>query len=310
MHIPHVRSHSIGEKTSPLMFKGITNATTAGKFISWLRTLKPVVAETDENRNRDSGPDLGDYTLNNLRFAYPFRPDTVVLKDISMHIKAGSFIALVGGSGCGKSTMVAMFERFYDPISGSLYLGESNISSLNPRLYRKKIALVQQEPTLYQGTIRENIELGLEDAEDISDDLILDACKHANIYDFVASLPDGLHTNCGTGGLSLSGGQRQRIAIARALIRNPRILLLDEATSALDTESEKLVQDALAGARKTEMRTTIAVAHRLNTIKNADRIFVFLGGRIAESGSHAELIQNRGLYWNMCKAQSLDRQVS
>lgn len=244
--------------------------------------------------------------LDNVRFTYPTRPDAKVLGGISMTIQPGEFVAFVGSSGCGKSTMISMLERFYDPSSGSINLGAQNIALLNPRLYRGHTALVQQEPTLYQGTIRENISLGFENAEALTDDMIINACKQANIYSFIESLPEGLNTQCGSRGLSLSGGQRQRIAIARALVRNPDILFLDEATSALDTESEKIVQEALAEAAACGKRITIAVAHRLSTIKDANCIFVFLGGRIVESGTHASLMQKGGIYYQMCQAQSLD----
>ncbi|KAF2136052.1 uncharacterized protein K452DRAFT_303071 [Aplosporella prunicola CBS 121167] len=285
----------------------ITKAISAGNYIWWLRSLKPVVTETDENK--DIGPDAdAPLVLNDVRFSYPTRHDTKVLRGISISIQPGNFIALVGGSGCGKSTMISMFERFYDPTSGAVQLGK-NIASMNPRLYRRQMALVQQEPTLYQGTIRENISLGLEDAKDSSEERILEACRQSNIYDFIASLPEGLDTLCGSRGASLSGGQRQRIAIARALIRNPKVLLLDEATSALDTESERVVQTALSDAASQEKRITVAVAHRLSTIKDASCIFVFFGGRIAESGTHKQLVDKGGMYYEMCKAQSLDQAV-
>ncbi|KAF4972245.1 hypothetical protein FSARC_1142 [Fusarium sarcochroum] len=287
----------------------ITKAVSAGNYITWIRSLKPIVAETPENHDNGPSDSPESMALDNIRFSYPTRPDTKVLGGISMTIRPGEFIAFVGSSGCGKSTMISMLERFYDPSSGSVSLGARSIASLNPRLYRGHTALVQQEPTLYQGTIRENISLGFEDAEALEEDRIISACKQANIYSFIESLPEGLNTQCGSRGLSLSGGQRQRIAIARALIRNPKILFLDEATSALDTESEKVVQEALAEAAAHGKRITIAVAHRLSTIKDANCIFVFLGGRIAEFGTHMSLMQKGGIYYKMCLAQSLDRAV-
>jgi ATP-binding cassette subfamily B (MDR/TAP) protein 1 len=207
-----------------------------------------------------------------------------------------------------------MLERFYDPSSGTISIANSALPTLNPRLYRRIIGLVQQEPTLFQGTIRENIALGVDDPEtegkdpatSVPDKRIEAALRAANAWDFVSSLPEGLDTQAGSNGAQLSGGQRQRIAIARALIRNPKVLLLDEATSALDTESEKIVQGALAEAAKEGDRITIAVAHRLSTIKDADKICVFLGGKITEAGTHQELLAQGGLYRKMCEAQALD----
>lgn len=287
----------------------ITKAVAAGNYISWIRSLEPIVAEKDNNRN--IGPSDGDQTLamESVGFTYPTRPDAKVLRGISLDVKPGDFVAFVGGSGCGKSTMIGLLERFYDPSSGRILLGDDTVSAMNPRLFRRNMALVQQEPTLYQGTIRENITLGLEDTGPIPDERIMRACRQANVHEFIASLPEGLDTHTGSRGVALSGGQRQRVAIARALIRNPKILLLDEATSALDTESERVVQQALGDAAREGGRITVAVAHRLSTIRDATHIFVFLGGKIAEQGSHAELLALGGLYAEMCKAQSLDREV-
>jgi ATP-binding cassette subfamily B (MDR/TAP) protein 1 len=223
-----------------------------------------------------------------------------------MTIKHGDFAAFVGPSGCGKSTMVSLLERFYDPTSGAIHFDGKDISTFSPRLYRQNISLVQQEPTLYSGSISENVSVGLE--TEATEEQILTACRQANALEFVDSLPEGLATPCGNRGLQFSGGQKQRIAIARALIRKPRLLLLDEATSALDTQSERIVQEALDQAK--EGRTTIAVAHRLSTIKGADAIFVFGDGRVVEQGTHEELLAKRGRYYDMCLAQSLDRDVS
>lgn len=214
-------------------------------------------------------------------------------------------VAFVGPSGHGKSSLVSLLERYYDPVSGCIKFDGTDISTVSLKSYRSNLALVQQEPTLYQGTIRENIALGLE--KDATDDEILYACRQANIYDFIMSLPDGLATACGSRGSLVSGGQRQRIAIARALIRKPRLLFLDEATSALDTESERIVQAALDKAK--EGRTTVAIAHRLSTIKDADQIFVLVDGRIVERGTHDELLTIKGVYYNMCLGQALDRGI-
>lgn len=188
-------------------------------------------------------------------------------------------------------------------MSGRIAFNDDNIADMSPRLYRSYMSLVQQEPTLYQGSVRENICLGLD--EDPPEDQLKEACRQANALEFVQSLPESFDTHCGTRGIQFSGGQRQRIAIARAMIRNPRLLLLDEATSALDTKSERVVQAALDEASST--RTTIAVAHRLSTIKHSDVIFVFANGKIAESGTHTELQRHGGIYYEMCLAQSLDQ---
>lgn len=208
--------------------------------------------------------------------------------------------------------MVSLLERFYDPTSGTIIIdGSAALSDINPRLYRNKVALVQQEPTLFSETIRENIAAGLDigpgEQAHVKDDALEAACRAANVWDFVSSLPEGLNTLCGQGGSQLSGGQRQRITIARALIRDPSIILLDEATSALDTESERIVQKALMDAVASRDRITIAIAHRLSTIRDADKICVFSQGRIVEAGTHDELVSQNGIYKQMCDAQSLDR---
>lgn len=223
-------------------------------------------------------------------------------------IRRGEFVAFVGESGCGKSTMIALLERFYDPTSGSIIIDSQPLQPMSPIRYRRNVSLVQQEPSLFPGSVRENITQGT-DAIEVSDAEIEAACRAANAWDFVSSLPEGLDTPCGAGGSQFSGGQRQRIAIARALIRQPKVLLLDEATSALDTESERLVQAALMEAASGD-RITIAVAHRLSTVRQANRIFVFLGGQIVEAGTHEELVQQNGMYTKMCKAQNLDGKTS
>jgi ATP-binding cassette, subfamily B (MDR/TAP), member 1 len=206
--------------------------------------------------------------------------------------------------------LIALLERFYDPTSGAILINSSApLSSINPLLYRRQVALVQQEPTLFPGTIRENISHGVPDlvaAETVSDEMLAKACRAANVWDFVCSLPEGLYTPCGGGGSHLSGGQRQRIAIARALVREPSVILLDEATSALDTKSEQLVQAVLSRAASSRDRITIAVAHRLSTVRDADRIFVFHLGKIVETGPHSELVAKGGLYAKMCEAQEMD----
>jgi ATP-binding cassette, subfamily B (MDR/TAP), member 1 len=245
----------------------------------------------------------GRVEFKDVHFRYPTRPNQPVLRGLNLRIKPGQYVAFVGASGCGKSTAISLLERFYDPIIGGIFVDGVEISSYNVNAYRSHLALVSQEPNLYQGTIRENILLGT-DADTASEEEIVQCCKDANIYDFIASLPSGLDSLVGSKGCMLSGGQKQRIAIARALLRCPKILLLDEATSALDSESEQVVQTALDTAA--QGRTTIAVAHRLSTVKKADVIYVFSQGRIVEFGTHDELMQTKGLYFELANLQSLE----
>ncbi|KAJ8102487.1 P-loop containing nucleoside triphosphate hydrolase protein [Lipomyces tetrasporus] len=245
----------------------------------------------------------GNIEFQDVHFRYPTRPEVPVLRGLNLTIHKGQYVALVGSSGCGKSTTIGLIESFYLPLGGKILLDGQDITSLNVNAYRSHIALVQQEPVLYAGSIRHNIALGT--PKDVTDEDIYAASKQANIHDFIMSLPDGYDTLCGTKGTLLSGGQKQRIAIARALIRGPKILLLDEATSALDSESEKVVQEALDMAAKG--RTTIAVAHRLSTIQNADIIYVFEDGKVLESGTHQELLANRAKYYELVQLQALER---
>lgn len=245
----------------------------------------------------------GAVEFRNVDFAYQIGHP--VLNGLTFNVKPGQYVALVGASGCGKSTTIALLERFYDPTSGGVFVDGIDISSLNLKDYRKHLALVSQEPTLYQGTIRDNILLAV-DKGNVSDDQIVKVCKESNIYDFIISLPAGFDTIVGSKGTMLSGGQKQRIAIARALLREPKVLLLDEATSALDSDSESVVQAALDAAAKG--RTTIAVAHRLSTVWNADVIYVVDGGRIVESGTHAVLMALHGRYFEMVQLQSREKE--
>ncbi|KAL4865464.1 hypothetical protein BDV12DRAFT_174570 [Aspergillus spectabilis] len=246
----------------------------------------------------------GEIEFKDVHFRYPTRPQQPVLRGLNLTVKPGQYVALVGPSGCGKSTTIALLERFYDAIAGSIFVDGKDVSKLNINSYRRFLSLVSQEPTLYQGTVRENILLGIAE-DDAPEEALIKACKDANIYDFIMSLPEGFNTVVGSKGGMLSGGQKQRVAIARALLREPKILLLDEATSALDSESEKVVQAALDAAARG--RTTIAVAHRLSTIQKADVIYVFDQGKIVESGTHNELLHKKGRYYELVNLQSLGK---
>ncbi|KAI1335902.1 P-loop containing nucleoside triphosphate hydrolase protein [Xylariaceae sp. FL0016] len=265
-----------------------------------------------ESRNRDLSDDSAripdteggvKIELQGVHFKYPTR-NVSIFRGLDITIEKGQFAALVGASGCGKTSIVSLLERFYDVQRGRILANGVDISSVNVYAYRKHLSLVAQEPTLFQGTLRENILLGVE-KDAVSDERLHAVCRDASIHDFIVSLPEGYDTAIGSRGVSLSGGQKQRIAIARALIRAPSVLLLDEATSSLDSESEKLVQGAFE--RAASGRTMVVVAHRLATVQNADVIFVLGEGKVLEKGSHGELLKKRGVYWHMCQSQALDR---
>uniref|UniRef100_A0A7I4YIV3 ABC-type xenobiotic transporter n=3 Tax=Haemonchus contortus TaxID=6289 RepID=A0A7I4YIV3_HAECO len=243
----------------------------------------------------------GAITFKNVKFSYPERPQIEVLKGLSFTAKPGETLALVGPSGCGKSTVVSLIERFYDVKAGQVLLDSHDLRSLNPYHTRSQIAIVSQEPILFDCSIADNIVYGMEVRPSQTE--IENAARKANIHTFIKGLPDGYETGVGDKGTQLSGGQKQRIAIARALIRSPKILLLDEATSALDTESEKVVQEALDRAR--EGRTCIVIAHRLSTVVNADCIAVVKGGLIIEQGTHTELMAKRGFYYELTQKQTV-----
>ncbi|XAR54796.1 Xenobiotic-transporting ATPase [Bertholletia excelsa] len=241
----------------------------------------------------------GHIQFNNVTFGYPSRPDVMVFDNFCFDIPPGKIIALVGGSGSGKSTVISLIERFYEPLSGHILLDGADIRELDLKCLRQNIGLVNQEPALFSTTIRENILYGKDDA---TLEEITRAAKLSEAISFINNLPDRFETQVGERGIQLSGGQKQRIAIARAIVKNPSILLLDEATSALDAESEKSVQEALD--RVMVGRTTVVVAHRLSTIKNADIIAVVQNGKIAETGSHDKLISKpNGAYASLVQLQ-------
>ncbi|KIM85661.1 hypothetical protein PILCRDRAFT_776681 [Piloderma croceum F 1598] len=285
----------------------ISSAWGAGSNIIKLIDSKPDIdAESTSGKSLDSTKVEGRIRLQNVHFQYPTRPGVSALCDFSLQVEPGTYIALVGASGSGKSTVVQLIERFYDPLANEVFLDDQPISEYNVQEYRKNISLVSQEPTLYAGTIRFNILLGaIKPDSEVTQEEIEQACRDANILDFIKSLPDGFGTQVGGKGSQLSGGQKQRIAIARALLRNPKVLLLDEATAALDSNSERVVQDALDHAAKG--RTTIVIAHRLSTIQNADRIYFIKEGRVSESGTHDQLIAKRGDYYEYVQLQVLGK---
>lgn len=241
----------------------------------------------------------GAISFSDLSFAYPSRPESLVLKNISVTIEANQMVALVGASGAGKSTIASLLLRLHDPVSGAILFDGKDNRSISLSVLRSQIALVPQDIFLFGGTIRENIAYGKPLA---TDEEILEAARKANALEFIDRFPEKLETIVGERGTQLSGGQRQRIAIARAVLKDPRILILDEATSSLDSESERLVQDALEKLMKG--RTSVVIAHRLSTVRKADRILVLDQGKLVEQGTHEELLQvNNGIYRNLSDLQ-------
>jgi ATP-binding cassette subfamily B (MDR/TAP) protein 1 len=242
----------------------------------------------------------GNVEFRNIKFAYPSRPDVEIMSNLKLRVNHGETVALVGPSGCGKSTVIQLLQRFYDPIEGQVLIDGHDVKNINVRWLRKCIGVVSQEPVLFATTIAENIRYG---NEDVTDEQITEAAKQANAHNFIMTLPQKYNTLVGEHGSQLSGGQKQRIAIARALVRNPKILLLDEATSALDTESEKIVQSALDNA--SQGRTTIVIAHRLSTIQNATAIASIVNGEVIEIGTHSELMDRKDVYYELVMAQQV-----
>ncbi|KAL5784404.1 hypothetical protein ACOSQ2_006796 [Xanthoceras sorbifolium] len=244
----------------------------------------------------------GNIDIRDVWFAYPSRPDKKILQGFSLSIPAGKMVAFVGSSGCGKSTVISLVARFYDPSKGEILVDNHNIKDVDLKFLRKNVGAVSQEPSLFAGTIKDNIRVGNMDADDQQ---IEDAAKMANAHKYISQLPDQYLTEVGQRGVQLSGGQKQRIAIARAVLKDPPILLLDEATSALDSESEKLVQEALE--RAMQGRTVILIAHRMSTIINADIIAVVENGQVTETGTHQSLLETSQFYNRLYHMQNLDQ---
>jgi ABC transporter fused permease/ATP-binding protein len=240
----------------------------------------------------------GNVAWEKVSFAYPTRSDVPVLKDFTLELKRGEVVALVGPSGAGKSTIASLLYRLYDPGSGRITLDGVPLTELDPIWLRRQIGVVQQEPLLFSTTVADNIRYGRPEA---TDEEVREAARLANALGFVEKFPEKFETLVGERGVQLSGGQKQRVAIARALLKNPRLLILDEATSALDAESEHLVREALE--RLMEGRTTLVIAHRLSTVKGADRVVVLDGGTVAQVGSHAELVAADGIYRRLVERQ-------
>jgi ATP-binding cassette subfamily B protein len=231
-------------------------------------------------------------------FAYPSRADVPVLKELDLELKPGEVVALVGPSGAGKSTVASLLYRLYDPVNGKVMLDGAPLTSLEPHWLRRQIGVVAQEPLLFSTSVTENIRYGRPEATQAE---VEQAARLANAHEFVTKFPDGYNTLVGERGVQLSGGQKQRVAIARALLKDPKLLILDEATSALDAESEHLVREALE--RLMKGRTTLIIAHRLSTVKDADRVVVIDGGRVAQVGSHDALVSQDGIYRRLVERQ-------
>ena len=258
----------------------------------------PNAIEAPVSNPRPASPLAAELQFLDLRFCYPSRPDTPALQDFDLHITEGQSLALVGPSGAGKSTVFELIQRFYDPQQGAVELGGCDIRQLDPRDLRRQMALVPQQPALFTADVMHNIRYGNPDA---SEQEVIAAARAAHAHEFIMKLPEGYHSNLGERGVRLSGGQRQRIAIARAILKDPRILLLDEATSALDAESEHQVQ--LAIQELMQGRTTVIIAHRLSTILHADRIAVLDHGRLVALGDHHSLLNSSELYQRLARLQ-------
>jgi ATP-binding cassette subfamily B (MDR/TAP) protein 1 len=319
-------SMALGQIAPPMI--AFISAKAAVRSVLDVINRKPLIDGLSAEGDKPDQRPLGAIEIKNVNFAYPSRPNITVCKDYDLKIAPGESVALVGVSGCGKSTIINLLLRFYDPQSGVVSLDGHDIKKLNIRWLRNQIGYVGQEPVLFSGTVADNISYGLppellgETAElvhpsgDASSpavslklskeelrERVVAAAKLANAHDFISEFPQNYDTDVGSNGAAMSGGQKQRIAIARALIKKPSVLLLDEATSALDATSERVVQESIDALQRMKAQTTIIIAHRLSTIRNADKICLINQGQIAEMGTHDELIARNGLYADLVRLQ-------
>jgi ATP-binding cassette subfamily B protein len=305
---------TIGELTAFLLYAGIVAvsigalATIYAEFMRAAGSSQRIFELLDQKGSVEAGggEPLGEVTgslhFERVNFSYPARPDVTVLRDFELAVVPGEVVALVGPSGAGKSTVASLLPRFYDPTQGRITLDGTDLKSFDTRSLRQKIGAVMQEPVLFAESIAENIRYGRPDASDAE---VRRAARDANAASFIEEFPEEYDTLVGERGIRLSGGQKQRIAVARAVLKDPRILILDEATSALDAESEHLVYEALD--RLMEGRTTIVIAHRLSTVRNADRVVVLDQGTVVEVGSHTDLMSVNGLYRRLVERQFSDQ---
>uniref|UniRef100_A0A0K0EWT7 LP14331p (inferred by orthology to a D. melanogaster protein) n=1 Tax=Strongyloides venezuelensis TaxID=75913 RepID=A0A0K0EWT7_STRVS len=288
---------SVAVMNAASYFPEVVKANTSAKTLFKIIRSKPL---TGDHMAGEKHQIRGNIMFDNIKFTYPARKNQIVMNGLHFSIQKGQTVALVGPSGSGKSTTISMLERFYDPSGGAVRLDGKDLKSLSLYYLRTQMALVGQEPRLFSGTIKENICFGL---KNVSQEKIDEALELSNSKKFISLLPEGMNTEVGEKGSKLSGGQKQRIAIARALVRDPKILLLDEATSALDSESERAVQEALDKARLN--RTCVTIAHRLSSIQNSDLIVYIAEGQVKESGTHSQLLTKKGHYWNLIQQQNL-----
>jgi ATP-binding cassette subfamily B protein len=305
---------TLGELTAFLLYTGIVAVSIgalAGLYAEFMRAVgssQRVFELLDRQGSLEMGGGesvsevIGTLRFEGVEFSYPSRLDVAVLRGFELAVEPGEVVALVGPSGAGKSTVASLIPRFYDPTGGRITLDGSDLECFDPRSLRQKIGAVMQEPVLFAESIADNIRYGRPDA---SDEEVRQAARDANAATFIEAFPEGYETLVGERGVRLSGGQKQRVAIARAVLKDPRILILDEATSALDAESEHLVHEALD--RLMEGRTTIVIAHRLSTVRNADRVVVLDQGAVMESGTHTDLMRVDGLYRRLVERQFSDQ---